>query len=180
MQERGDDGPIPISRSTARTACELHEAESNCEAAATWDRACNGGHLGRHESAGYTCCGIGLHFGGPANERYERNPGLGVDISELDLRLPLIQLTFSQSFLSITYLIFHTTAAIHNEPVGVVRPPELKLHAACFIVARLALICWFATFIAASVTLSKPKVCVEGTRNCRLQVADVVASIVAL
>lgn len=86
----------------------------------------------------------------------------------------------SKSFLSMTYLIFHAFAATYNEPVGVVRPPELKLHAACFILARMLLVFWFSTFIAAMVTLSKPNICMKGSRDCQLQVADVVSSIVAL
>ncbi|PMD21661.1 hypothetical protein NA56DRAFT_658739 [Hyaloscypha hepaticicola] len=84
------------------------------------------------------------------------------------------------SFLSITYLIFHAFAATYNEPVGVVRPPELKLHAACFILARMLLPFWFSTFIAAMITLSKPNLCMKGSRDCHLQVADVVSSIMAL
>jgi hypothetical protein len=71
-------------------------------------------------------------------------------------------------------------AARYNEPVGVVRPPELKLHAACFILARMLLVFWFSTFIATSVVLSKPNVCMRGTSDCQLQIADIVCSIIAL
>jgi hypothetical protein len=85
-----------------------------------------------------------------------------------------------KALLSILYLIFHAIAAKYNEPVGAVRPPELRLHAACFILARIALLLWFSTFVAASVILSRPKVCMTGTRDCHLQIADVVASIMAL
>jgi hypothetical protein len=77
-------------------------------------------------------------------------------------------------------LYSHAFAATYNEPVGVVRPPELKLHAACFILARMLVVFWFSTFIAAMVTLSKPNICMKGSRDCQLQVADVVSSIVAL
>jgi len=85
-----------------------------------------------------------------------------------------------QAVLSILYLTFHAIAAKYNEPVGVVRPPELRLHAACFILARIVIIFWFSTFIAASVMLSKAKACTTGTRGCHLRIADVVASMVAL
>jgi hypothetical protein len=85
-----------------------------------------------------------------------------------------------KSFLSILYLALHAVAAKYNEPVGVVRPPELKLHAACFILARMLLVFWFSTFVAALVTLSKPHACMTGSRDCRLHVADVVSSILAL
>jgi hypothetical protein len=85
-----------------------------------------------------------------------------------------------KSLLSIFYLIFHAIAAKNNEPVGVVRPPKLKLHAACFILARIVLVFWFSTFVAALVILSRPKICMVGTLYCHMHIADVVASIVAL
>jgi hypothetical protein len=62
----------------------------------------------------------------------------------------------------------------------VVRPPELRIHAACFIVARLVLVFWVITFIAACSVVSRPVVCLKGTLSCKLQVADVVTSNVAM
>jgi hypothetical protein len=62
----------------------------------------------------------------------------------------------------------------------VVRPPELRIHAACFIVARLVLVFWVITFIAACSVVSRPAACLKGTLSCKLQVADVVTSNVAM
>ncbi|PQE24194.1 s-adenosylmethionine decarboxylase proenzyme protein [Rutstroemia sp. NJR-2017a BVV2] len=91
----------------------------------------------------------------------------------------------SQSFVliassfSVLYLLLHLIAAIKNTPVGIVRPPESRLHAYCFIVARVALVCWLASIIASSVVVSKPNVCRPGTRDCRLQTAGIVISGIA-
>lgn len=82
--------------------------------------------------------------------------------------------------MSILYILVHGVAAKYNDPVGMVRPPELKLHATCFILARLALVFWMVSFIAACAVLGRPKACLSGTQACKLQVADVVASIVGL
>ncbi|PQE33757.1 S-adenosylmethionine decarboxylase proenzyme protein [Rutstroemia sp. NJR-2017a WRK4] len=91
----------------------------------------------------------------------------------------------SQSFVliassfSVLYLLLHLIAAIKNTPVGIVRPPESRLHAYCFIVARVTLVCWLASVIASSVVVSKPNVCRPGTRDCRLQTAGIVISGIA-
>lgn len=82
--------------------------------------------------------------------------------------------------MSIIYVLIHGVAAKYNDPVGLIRPPELKLHAACFILARLALVFWMVAFITACVVVSKPNACMSGTLACRLQIANVVASIVGL
>lgn len=82
--------------------------------------------------------------------------------------------------MSIGYVALHAMAAKYNEPVGVTRPPELKLHAACFILARLVLIAWFGAFIAACVVVSKPGACLRGSSTCQIQLVDVVASLLAL
>jgi len=82
--------------------------------------------------------------------------------------------------MSIIYIIFHGVAAKYNDPVGVVRPPEMKLQAACFILARLAMICWLIAIIVACVVVSKPKMCMRGTQTCKLQVAEIVAFVLAL
>ncbi|KAH7324038.1 hypothetical protein BKA65DRAFT_598540 [Rhexocercosporidium sp. MPI-PUGE-AT-0058] len=82
------------------------------------------------------------------------------------------------SSLSVVYVLIHGFAAKYNDPVGMIRPPELKLHAACFILARLALVFWMVAFITASAVVAKPKACTPGTMACKLQIADVVASII--
>ncbi|CZT50791.1 uncharacterized protein RSE6_11843 [Rhynchosporium secalis] len=82
------------------------------------------------------------------------------------------------SSLSTTYVLIYGLAAWYNDPVGIIRPPELKLHATCFILARLALVFWFVSFVAACAMAGKPNVCLSGTRACSLQIADVVASII--
>jgi hypothetical protein len=82
--------------------------------------------------------------------------------------------------MSFIYVILHAIAAVYNEPVGVVRPPELTIHAACFVVAKLALVFWIITFIAACTVVSRPTSCPRGPQSCKLQVADVVASNLAV
>lgn len=71
-------------------------------------------------------------------------------------------------------------AAVDNEPVGVIRPPVLRIHATCFVVARLALLAWVITMIASTVVISKSSICRKGTRDCTLQILAVVASTLAL
>ncbi|PVH76528.1 hypothetical protein DL98DRAFT_574314 [Cadophora sp. DSE1049] len=82
------------------------------------------------------------------------------------------------SLMSIIYVLVHGVAAKYNDPVGMVRPPELKLHAACFILARLALVFWMVVFFTACAVVSKAKACMSGSQACKLQIADIVASIV--
>ncbi|KAF7866789.1 hypothetical protein EAF04_005631 [Stromatinia cepivora] len=74
------------------------------------------------------------------------------------------------------YLILHLTSSIQNAPVGYVRPPELKIHAYSFIVARVTLVCWMISLIISSILVSKPKVCVPGTKECFVQIGGVVIS----
>lgn len=81
---------------------------------------------------------------------------------------------------SFTYIILHGVAAKQNDPVGVVRPPELRLHAACFVVARIGLVMWFVAFISAVTVVSKPDVCASESGDCKMQLADVATSILAL
>ncbi|CZR56515.1 uncharacterized protein PAC_06404 [Phialocephala subalpina] len=83
------------------------------------------------------------------------------------------------AIMSIGYVTLHGVAAKYNEPVGVTRPPELRLHAACFILARLSLVGWLMEFIAACVVVSKPSACLSGSSTCHIMLADVVASLVA-
>ncbi|KAL2062895.1 hypothetical protein VTL71DRAFT_5967 [Oculimacula yallundae] len=82
------------------------------------------------------------------------------------------------SLLSIIYVLVHGFAAKYNDPVGMIRPPELKLHATCFILARLVLIFWFVEFVTACAVVSKPDNCLSGRKACSLQIADVISSIV--
>jgi hypothetical protein len=83
--------------------------------------------------------------------------------------------------ISYAYLILHGVAAKYNDPVGIVRPPELRLHAACFVIARIGLVMWFVAFISAVTVIAKPEVCAsESGLDCSMQLADVVASISAL
>lgn len=82
--------------------------------------------------------------------------------------------------MSIAYVVLHSIAAKNNDPVGVTRPPELKLHAACFIVARLALVAWFMAFVAACVVISKPNACLVDRVVCQTRIVDVVVSLLAL
>ncbi|KAI9047300.1 hypothetical protein LZ554_008748 [Drepanopeziza brunnea f. sp. 'monogermtubi'] len=79
--------------------------------------------------------------------------------------------------ISVVYLAFHGLAARYNDPVGVSRPPERKLHATCFIVARLGLVFWIASFIASLVVVATPNACLAGSNACKLQIADVIASV---
>ncbi|QSZ34516.1 hypothetical protein DSL72_006110 [Monilinia vaccinii-corymbosi] len=62
------------------------------------------------------------------------------------------------STFSLLYLILHFIASIKNEAVGFVRPPESKVHAYAFIVARITLVCWMLSIITTSVIVSKPKI----------------------
>ncbi|EMR90041.1 hypothetical protein BcDW1_1308 [Botrytis cinerea BcDW1] len=82
------------------------------------------------------------------------------------------------SSLTIIYLLFHFSATIKNHPVGFVRPPELKLHAYSFIVARVTLVSWMLSIIVSSVVVSKSKVCVPGTTDCKVQIGGLVLSCV--
>lgn len=78
------------------------------------------------------------------------------------------------------YILLHAVAAYHNEPIGEARPPEKKTHACCVIIARLALVSWLVAIIASAVVVGKPLICVKGSKDCRLQVLDLVASNLAL
>ena len=69
---------------------------------------------------------------------------------------------------------------LSNEPVGMVRPPEIRIHGYCFIAARLALVSWAIALIASSIEISKATACMMGTRDCTLQILDVVGSSLAL
>lgn len=85
---------------------------------------------------------------------------------------------------SISYGIVHGVGAKYNEPVGVVRPPVLKLHAACFILARIALVLWILAMISSCVAVSRPTVCKIGNgfdgADCRPEIIGVVISNIAL
>lgn len=85
-----------------------------------------------------------------------------------------------QSSLSVVYIMLHFVAALKNEPIGSVRPPEIRIHGYCFIAARLALVAWTVALIVSSVVASNPTVCLRGSRDCKLQILDVVSSSLAL
>ena len=77
-------------------------------------------------------------------------------------------------------MLLHFLAACRNEPVGILRPPELRLHAACFIIAKLGLGLWIMAMIASSVAASRPDICRTGGRDCKPLLIEVVMSSLAL
>ncbi|KAF4612828.1 hypothetical protein G7Y89_g15545 [Cudoniella acicularis] len=81
---------------------------------------------------------------------------------------------------SISYISLHIVASKHNDPVGIVRPPVLRLHAACFIIARLALVVWIMAMIASIVALSRPAMCIKAAIDCRSEIIGVVISNLAV
>ncbi|KAH8649631.1 hypothetical protein BGZ60DRAFT_550991 [Tricladium varicosporioides] len=87
------------------------------------------------------------------------------------------------SVFSISYGIVHGVCAKYNDPVGVVRPPVLKSHAACFILARIVLVLWILAMILSCVAVSRPTVCKIGNgfdgADCRPEVIGVVISNIA-
>ncbi|TVY18765.1 hypothetical protein LARI1_G002918 [Lachnellula arida] len=83
------------------------------------------------------------------------------------------------SSLGISYVLLHFIAACRNEPVGIVRPPELRLHAACFIFARLGLAVWIIVMIFSSAVASRPSICKNGGKDCRTTLVEVVMSSLA-
>lgn len=85
-----------------------------------------------------------------------------------------------KALLSLFYLSCHSIAIISNEPVGVVRPPVLRIHAICFIAIRLALLAWLISMITSAVVASKTNVCQTGGRECRFQIVNTAASAIAL
>ncbi|TGO60707.1 hypothetical protein BCON_0033g00190 [Botryotinia convoluta] len=82
------------------------------------------------------------------------------------------------SSLTLIYLLLHFSASIQNNPVGFVRPPELKLHAYSFIAARVTLVSWMLSIIVSSVVVSKSSVCVPGTTDCKVQIGGLTLSCV--
>lgn len=85
-----------------------------------------------------------------------------------------------KSLFSFSYIILHGIAAYYNEPVGVIRPPEVRLHAACFIIARLVLLLWIIAMIASSVAAGKSHVCKVGGSDCKIQIVDVFMAVLAM
>ncbi|TGO27942.1 hypothetical protein BPAE_0034g00220 [Botrytis paeoniae] len=80
------------------------------------------------------------------------------------------------SSFTLIYLLLHFSASIKKHPIGFVRPPELKLHAYSFIAARVTLVSWMLSIIVSSVVVSKSKVCVPGTTDCKVQIGGLVLS----
>ena len=78
------------------------------------------------------------------------------------------------------YIILHVRATLKNEPVGVVRPPEIRLHGYCFVTARLALVAWTIALVVLAVAISKLTEHLRETRDRNLQILDVVGSSLAL
>lgn len=85
----------------------------------------------------------------------------------------------SKCLISIIYVVLHGIAAKYNDPVSEVRPLDRKLHAVCFILARLALVCWMIDLVATCVMVARPDA--GQARNARrTQIAELVASIIGL
>ncbi|KAH8592824.1 hypothetical protein B0O99DRAFT_689374 [Bisporella sp. PMI_857] len=80
------------------------------------------------------------------------------------------------SLISIIYIAFHIRAADSNEPVGTVRPPVIRVHAMCFIVARVALLFWLITIVLSCIVVAKPSLCLVGSNTCKLQIGGLVAA----
>ncbi|RDW88313.1 hypothetical protein BP6252_00345 [Coleophoma cylindrospora] len=77
---------------------------------------------------------------------------------------------------SVFYILLHGAAAYRNHPIGPSRPPVNKVHALCFIFARLGLLAWVVAIIANAAVVSKPNICQGGGKLCRLQVIDLTIS----
>lgn len=57
----------------------------------------------------------------------------------------------------------------------------MRIHASCFVVARLGLVTWFGGFIGSCVVLSKSGICgVEKEVVCNTRVLGVVVSVLGL
>lgn len=85
-----------------------------------------------------------------------------------------------QSGLSFVYILLHAIAACSNDPVGETRPPECKIHACCFIVAKISLMLWIIAIIVCAVVVGKPGLCERDVKDCRLHVLELVTSNLAL
>jgi len=64
-------------------------------------------------------------------------------------------LTKIKGICSLAYIIFHLIAAGSNEAIGLVRPPVRRLHATCFLVARLCLLLWILALVLDCVFIVK-------------------------
>ncbi|KAG9233935.1 hypothetical protein BJ875DRAFT_441769 [Amylocarpus encephaloides] len=77
---------------------------------------------------------------------------------------------------SIFYLALHLTAAYHNEAIGLVRPPVMRLHGACFVTARIVFVLWIISIVISSVALSRMNVCPARSPGCKAEVIGVTIS----
>lgn len=85
-----------------------------------------------------------------------------------------------QASISIVYIVLHFVAALGNELIGIMRPPEIQIHGYCFIPARLGLVAWMVTLIVSAIVASKPTIYLTRSRECKLQILDLVCSSLAL
>jgi cadmium resistance protein CadD (predicted permease) len=82
-------------------------------------------------------------------------------------------LTIEKGVCSMVYVALHLTAAASNEAIGLVRPPVRRLHAICFLVARLGLLLWILALVLGSIFFVK----MPPASNFRaLQLVAIVAS----
>ncbi|CAG8956375.1 hypothetical protein HYFRA_00003757 [Hymenoscyphus fraxineus] len=77
---------------------------------------------------------------------------------------------------SILYLLLHLFAMFQNEPVGVVRPPVVRVHGYCFVIARIALVMWMVAITISSVALSREKTCTAEYEDCTPSIIAVIVS----
>ncbi|CAG8979431.1 hypothetical protein HYALB_00013439 [Hymenoscyphus albidus] len=63
-----------------------------------------------------------------------------------------------------------------NEPVGVVRPPVVRVHGYCFVIARIALVMWMIAITISSVALSREKTCTAEYEDCTPSIIAVIVS----
>lgn len=103
-----------------------------------------------------------------------------VSSPRLELYCDLELMGEKQSSCSIVYLLLHILAMFHNEPVGTIRPPVVRVHGYCFVVARIALVLWMIAITISSVALSREKTCMAGCEDCTPSIITVVVANCAL
>ncbi|EPE33808.1 hypothetical protein GLAREA_06821 [Glarea lozoyensis ATCC 20868] len=82
----------------------------------------------------------------------------------------------TSSICTIAYILVHVVAAYRNQAVGIIRPPVLKLHGACFIIARINFVLWMITLVLTCVTLSQRAGDTKDRQNLRVESVGVVMS----
>jgi hypothetical protein len=103
-----------------------------------------------------------------------------VSLSNPKIWIKLAKIAFYKSICSIAYILVHIVAAYRNQAVGIIRPPVLKLHGACFITARIDFVLWMITLIMTSITLSQRTGNTKADQNLRVESVGVVMSCFAL